>query len=268
MSTLNIVIVGAAGRMGRTLIESVLATPGARLHAAIDRAESPFIGQDAGLFMGRDTGVKISSDFTAALDGAHVVIDFTRPEATLQYLAACVQHKVQMIIGTTGFDDAGKAAIQAAGEHIGIVFAANFSVGVNLTFKLLDMAARVLNEGYDIEITEAHHRFKVDAPSGTALRMGEVVANALGRDLKDCAVYGREGVTDERDPGTIGFATVRAGDVVGDHTVLFAALGERVEITHKASSRATFANGAVRAAGWLATKPQGLFDMQDVLGLR
>jgi len=177
--------------------------------------------------------VKISSDFTAALDGAHVVIDFTRPEATLQYLAACVQHKVQMIIGTTGFDDAGKAAIQAASEHIGIVFAANFSVGVNLTFKLLDMAARVLNEGYDIEITEAHHRFKVDAPSGTALRMGEVVANALGRDLKDCAVYGREGVTGERDPGTIGFATVRAGDVVGDHTVLFAALGERVEITHK-----------------------------------
>src|SRR5574343_134934 len=215
MSTQNIVIVGAAGRMGRTLIESVLATPGARLHAAIDRAESPFIGQDAGLFMGRDTGVKISSDFTAALDGAHVVIDFTRPEATLQYLAACVQHK-----------------------------------------------------GYDIEITEAHHRFKVDAPSGTALRMGEVVANALGRDLKDCAVYGREGVTGERVPGTIGFATVRAGDVVGDHTVLFAALGERVEITHTASSRATFANGAVRAAGWLAAKPHGLFDMQDVLGLR
>lgn len=267
MSSLNIVIVGASGRMGRTLIESVLASPDARLHAAIDQADSPFIGQDAGLFMGRQTGVSISTDFAAALDGAHVVIDFTRPEGTLAHMAACVANNVQMIIGTTGFDDAGKAAIKQAAEKIGIVFAANFSVGVNLTFKLLDMAARVLNEGYDIEITEAHHRFKVDAPSGTALRMGEVVANALGRDLKECAVYGREGVTGERDPGTIGFATVRAGDVVGDHTVLFAALGERIEITHKASSRATFANGAVRAAHWLSAKPHGLFDMQDVLGL-
>lgn len=268
MSELNIVIVGAAGRMGRTLIESVLATPGARLHAAIDRAGSGFIGQDAGLFIGQQTGVKIASDFAAALSGADVVIDFTRPEATLDYLQHCQQHGVQMIIGTTGFDDAGKAAIKAASEKIGIVFASNFSVGVNLTFKLLDMAARVLNEGYDIEITEAHHRFKVDAPSGTALRMGEVIADALGRDLKQCAIYGREGVTGERDPNTIGFATVRAGDVVGDHTVLFAALGERVEITHKASSRATFANGAVRAAKWLSEKPSGLFDMQDVLGLR
>lgn len=267
MSSLNIVIVGAAGRMGRTLIESVLNTPGTRLHAALEREGSPFVGQDAGLFMGQNTDVKISTDFHAALDGAHVVIDFTRPEGTLAHMAACVEKNVQMIIGTTGFDDAGKAAIKAAGEKIGIVFAANFSIGVNLTFKLLDMAARVLNEGYDIEITEAHHRFKVDAPSGTALRMGEVVANALGRDLKDCAVYGREGVTGERDPGTIGFATVRAGDVVGDHTVLFAALGERVEITHKASSRATFANGAVRAATWLAAKPHGVFDMQDVLNL-
>ncbi|WP_287878788.1 4-hydroxy-tetrahydrodipicolinate reductase [Aquitalea sp.] len=268
MSELKVIIVGAAGRMGRTLIESVLAIPGVRLHAAVDRAGSDFIGQDAGLFIGQQTGVKISSDFAAALPGADVVIDFTRPEATLAYLEECQQHAVQMIIGTTGFDDAGKAAIKAAAEKIGIVFASNFSVGVNLTFKLLDMAARVLNEGYDIEITEAHHRFKVDAPSGTALRMGEVIADALGRDLKQCAVYGREGVTGERDPNTIGFATVRAGDVVGDHTVLFAALGERVEITHKASSRATFANGAVRAAKWLAEKPAGLFDMQDVLGLR
>ena len=268
MDSLNIVIVGAAGRMGRTLIESVFATPGARLHAALEREGSPFIGQDAGLFTGHDSGVKISSDIASALQGADVLIDFTRPEGTLAHISACVDNKVQMIIGTTGFDDDGKAAIQRAAGQIGIVFAANFSVGVNLTFKLLDMAARVLNEGYDIEITEAHHRFKVDAPSGTALRMGEVVAEALGRDLKQCAVYGREGVTGERDPGTIGFATVRAGDVVGDHTVLFAALGERVEITHKASSRATFANGAVRAATWLADKPHGLFDMQDVLGLR
>ncbi|AXE31301.1 4-hydroxy-tetrahydrodipicolinate reductase [Chromobacterium phragmitis] len=264
----NIVIVGASGRMGRALIESVLNTEGVRLHAAIDRADSGFIGQDAGLFCGRGSGVSISSDFISALDGADAVIDFTRPEGTLEHMLACVERGVRMVIGTTGFDDAGKTAIREASDKIGIVFAANFSVGVNLTFKLLDMAARVLDEGYDIEIIEAHHRFKVDAPSGTALRMGEVIADALGRDLKQCAVYGREGVTGERDPQTIGFATVRGGDVVGDHTALFAALGERVEISHKASSRATFANGAVRAARWLSMRPHGLFDMQDVLGLR
>ena len=197
------------------------------------------------------------------------MIDFTRPEGTLPYLAASRQAGVNMVIGTTGFDDAGKAAIAEAARDIGIVFAANFSVGVNLTFKLLEMAARVLADGYDIEIIEAHHRHKVDAPSGTALRMGEVIAETLGRDLKTCAVYGREGVTGERKADTIGFATVRGGDVVGDHTALFATMGERVEITHKASSRATFANGAVRAALWLATQAQrGLFDMQDVLKLR
>ena len=268
MNTMNLVIVGAAGRMGRALIESVLNTSGVTLHAALERAGSEFIGQDAGLFIGQHTGVKISSDFEQALQGADAVIDFTRPEGTLAHMAACVKHNVKLIIGTTGFDDAGKAAIRAAAEKIGIVFAPNFSVGVNLSFKLLDLAARVLNEGYDIEIIEAHHRHKVDAPSGTALRMGEVIADALGRDLKECAVYGREGVTGERDPNTIGFATVRAGDVVGDHTVLFATGGERVEITHKASSRATFSNGAVRAAKWLNDKPCGLFDMQDVLGLR
>ncbi|MBP4043925.1 4-hydroxy-tetrahydrodipicolinate reductase [Chromobacterium violaceum] len=264
----NIVIVGASGRMGRVLIEAVLDAPSARLHAAIDRADSGFVGQDAGLFYGRSSGVFISSDLIAALDGADVVIDFTRPEGTLEHMLACVERGVRMVIGTTGFDDEGKAAIRAAAGKIGIVFASNFSVGVNLTFKLLDMAARVLNEGYDVEIIEAHHRFKVDAPSGTALRMGEVIADALGRDLKQCAVYGREGVTGERDPQAIGFATVRGGDVVGDHTALFAALGERVEISHKASSRATFANGAVRAARWLSDKRNGLFDMQDVLGLR
>ncbi|MBX9297739.1 4-hydroxy-tetrahydrodipicolinate reductase [Chromobacterium piscinae] len=268
MSGQNIVIVGASGRMGRVLIESVLNAPSVRLHAAIDRADSGFIGQDAGLFCGRSSGVAISSDFISALDGADVVIDFTRPEGTLEHMLACSEHGVRMVIGTTGFDDAGKAAIRAAADKIGIVFASNFSVGVNLTFKLLDMAARVLNEDYDIEIIEAHHRFKVDAPSGTALRMGEVIADALGRDLKQCAVYGREGVTGERDPQAIGFATVRGGDIVGDHTALFATLGERVEISHKASSRATFANGAVRAARWLSDKPRGLFDMQDVLGLR
>ncbi|OWY39571.1 4-hydroxy-tetrahydrodipicolinate reductase [Xenophilus sp. AP218F] len=268
MTPMKVVIVGAGGRMGRCLIESALATPGVALHAALERAGSELIGQDAGLFIGQSTGVKISDDFAAALDGADVVIDFTRPEGTLAHLAACAQRGVKLIIGTTGFDEAGKAAIRAAAEKIGIVFAPNFSVGVNLTFKLLDMAARVLNEGYDIEIVEAHHRHKVDAPSGTALRMGEVIADALGRDLAQCAVYGREGVTGERDAQTIGFATVRGGDIVGDHTALFAALGERVEISHKASSRATFANGAVRAARWLAAKPHGLFDMQDVLGLR
>ncbi|AUH51741.1 4-hydroxy-tetrahydrodipicolinate reductase [Chromobacterium sp. ATCC 53434] len=267
MKPQNIVIVGASGRMGRVLIESVLNAPGVRLHAAIDHADSGFIGQDAGLFCGRSSGVAIATDFISALDGADVVIDFTRPEGTLEHMLACVERKVKMVIGTTGFDDAGKAAIAAAAGQIGIVFASNFSVGVNLTFKLLDIAARVLNEDYDIEIVEAHHRFKVDAPSGTALRMGEVIADALGRDLKQCAVYGREGVTGERDPKTIGFATVRGGDVVGDHTALFATLGERVEISHKASSRATFANGAVRAARWLSDQPHGLFDMQDVLGL-
>ena len=197
-----------------------------------------------------------------------MLIDFSRTESTLNYLAACEKMGVNLIIGTTGFDDAGKARIAAAAEKVGIVFAANFSVGVNLTFALLNTAARVLSEGYDIEIIEAHHRHKVDAPSGTALRMGEVIADALGRDLKQCAVYGREGHTGARDPSTIGFATVRGGDIVGDHTALFATDGERVEITHKASSRATFANGAVRAAVWLQTQPQGLYDMQDVLGLR
>lgn len=268
MSERNIVIAGASGRMGRALIEATLSTPGCRLHAALEREGSEWLGQDAGLFMGRQSGVVISSDLESALVGADTLIEFTRPEGSLVYLEACRRHGVQLVIGTTGFDDAGKAAIQAASQEIGIVFAPNFSVGVNLTFKLLEMAAKVLDEGYDIEIIEAHHRHKVDAPSGTALRMGEVIADTLGRDLKTCAVYGREGVTGERDPQTIGFATVRGGDVVGDHTALFATMGERVEITHKASSRMTFANGAVRAARWLSDKPAGLFDMQDVLALR
>ncbi|TDR82071.1 4-hydroxy-tetrahydrodipicolinate reductase [Paludibacterium purpuratum] len=268
MKPLNVVIVGAGGRMGKSLIETVLDQPQAfRLHAALDRPESPEQGRDAGLTLGRECGVAISHDVAAALEGADVLIDFTRPEATLDYLQACVAHGVNMVIGTTGFDAAGKHAIEQAAERVGIVFAPNFSVGVNLTFKLLDIAARVLSEGYDIEIVEAHHRHKVDAPSGTALRMGEVVADALGRDLAACAVYGREGVTGARDPSTIGFATLRGGDIVGDHTVLFAGIGERVEITHKASSRATFAQGAVRAAGWLARHRHGLFSMQDVLDL-
>jgi 4-hydroxy-tetrahydrodipicolinate reductase len=265
---LRVAIAGTSGRMGKVLIDTVLGHPDAVLSVALDRAGAESLGQDAGLPLGKQSGVTICSDYASALRDADVLIDFTRPEGTLAHLAACRALGVNLIVGTTGFDEAGKAALKEAAKDIGIVFAANFSVGVNLSFKLLDIAARVLNTGYDIEVVEAHHRHKVDAPSGTALRMGEVLAEALGRDLKDCAVYGREGVTGARDPSTIGFATVRGGDVVGDHTVMFMADGERIEITHKASSRATFAQGALRSALWLRQQPAGLYDMQDVLGLR
>ena len=263
-----VTLAGCSGRMGRALLEAVMAASDMRLVAALDRSGSLLLGRDAGELIGPALGVSISDDVDAALEMSRVLIDFTRPEATLAYLPRCIEQEVPIVIGTTGFDAAGKAAIAAAAERIPVCFAPNMSVGVNLVFKLLDVASRVLNEGYDIEIIEAHHRHKVDAPSGTALRMGEVIASALGRDLKECAVYGREGVTGERNPNTIGFATVRAGDVVGDHTALFAAMGERVEITHKASSRLTFANGALRAARYLQGKTEGLYDMQDVLGLR
>ena len=266
---IKVAISGASGRMGRTLIEACHQHEGLRLAGAIDRTGSPAIGRDAGELSGLGAiGVAVRDDAAAVLAGCDVLVDFTRPEASLGYLAIARQHGKRLVVGTTGFDDAGKQAIRDAARDIGIVFAPNMSVGVNLCFRLLDLAARVLGEESDIEIIEAHHRHKVDAPSGTALRMGEVVAQALGRDLKTCAVYGREGVTGERHRNTIGFATVRGGDIVGDHTVLFAGAGERVEITHKASSRLTFANGALRAAGWLATKKAGLYDMQDVLGLR
>jgi 4-hydroxy-tetrahydrodipicolinate reductase len=237
------------------------------LHGALERSGSAFVGRAASVLGGADD-VLVTDDQVAALTGADALIDFTRPEGTLAHLALCRKLGVNIIIGTTGFDAEQKRAISAAGQDIGVVFAPNMSVGVNLSFKLLEIAARVLNEGYDIEVVEAHHRYKVDAPSGTALRMGEVVAEALGRNLAECAVYGREGVTGERDPSTIGFATVRGGDIVGDHTVLFAGIGERVEITHKASSRMTFAQGALRAARFLAVSPAGDYDMQDVLGLR
>ena len=268
MTTLNIAIVGSSGRMGRVLIESVAQAPDMRLGAALERAGSPFLGKDAGELSGAPCGVLISEDAAAALKGCHALIDFTRPEATLNHLKICRELGVNIVIGTTGFTPEQKALIADAARDIGVVFAPNMSVGVNLCLKLLDMAARVLDEGYDIEVIEAHHRHKVDAPSGTALRMGEVVASALGRDLSECAVYGREGMTGERSPSTIGFATVRGGDIVGDHTVLFAGTGERIEITHKASSRATFALGALRAARFLAQRGKGLYDMQDVLGLR
>ena len=265
----RIAIVGAGGRMGKALIEACAQTEGVNLTVATEHPSSSLIGTDAGEVAGvGKTGVTIAATLDEAANDFDVLIDFTRPEACLLHLNWCVAHGKKIVIGTTGFDDAGKAAIAKAAEKISVVFAPNMSVGVNLCLNLLDMAARVLGDSVDIEIMEAHHRHKIDAPSGTALRMGEVVANALGRDLKECAVYGREGVTGERDRQTIGFATVRAGDVVGDHTVLFADVGERIEITHKASSRMTFAKGAVRAAGWLHDKQTGLFDMQDVLGLK
>ena len=265
---INVVIAGASGRMGKTLLEAVAVASDMRLHAALERPGSPLLGKDAGELIGTPLDAKLTDDNADALDGADVLIDFTRPEATLHHLQVCREKGVSMVIGTTGFDAAGKTAISAAAATIPVVFAPNMSVGVNLALRLLDMAARVLNEGFDIEIVEAHHRHKVDAPSGTALRMGEVVASALGRDLKNCAVYGREGVTGERPASTIGFSTVRGGDIVGDHTVMFAGVGERLEITHKASSRMTFALGALRAARFLFGKTSGEFDMQDVLGLK
>ncbi|AQV95530.1 4-hydroxy-tetrahydrodipicolinate reductase [Cupriavidus necator] len=265
---MNIAIAGASGRMGRMLIEHVLNTEGVSLAGALDVPGSPALGQDAGLLLGRQTGVAISADVEAVLAGADCLIDFTRPEGTLAHVAVARKLGVKMVIGTTGFDEAGKAALAEAARSIGMVYAANFSVGVNATFKLLEVAARLLSTGYDIEVIEAHHRFKVDAPSGTALKMGEVIAEALGRDLKTCAVYAREGHTGERDPNSIGFATVRGGDIVGDHTVMFAGIGERIEISHKSSSRQSYADGAVRAARFLADKPNGMFDMQDVLGLK
>jgi len=264
----RIAVMGAAGRMGKTLIEAVQLADGAQLSAAVDRADSSLVGADVGELVAQGKiGVNLAGDLSAVLDQFDVLIDFTHPSVTLKNLEVCRQAGKAMIIGTTGFSPEEKQLLADASKQIPIVFAANFSVGVNLCLKLLDTAARVLGDDVDIEIIEAHHRHKVDAPSGTALRMGEVVANALGRDLQKVAVYGREGQTGARERETIGFATVRAGDVVGDHTVLFAADGERVEITHKASSRMTFAKGAVRAALWLHKREPGLYDMQDVLGL-
>lgn len=264
----RIAITGAAGRMGRTLLEACANTDGVNVTAAIERPESSLIGVDTGEMAGLGTsGVKIVGSVEDVVDDFDVLIDFTIPAVTLENLAVCNANAKRIVIGTTGFSDAEKNQIQAAGENISIVFAPNMSVGVNLCLKLLEMAASVLGDDVDIEVIEAHHRHKIDAPSGTALRMGEVIADTLGRDLNECAVYGREGVTGARDRKTIGFETIRAGDIVGDHTVLFAADGERVEITHKASSRMTFAKGAVRAADWLMRKEEGLFDMQDVLDL-
>lgn len=268
MSKIKIAIAGSSGRMGRTLLESVAQSDDLELHGALEHSGSAMLGHDAGELTGAPCGIKISADVESTLKGADVLIDFTRPEGTLHHLEICRKLGVNMVIGTTGFNAQQKAQLGAGAQDIGIVFAPNMSVGVNLVFKLLETASRVLAKGYDIEIIEAHHRHKVDAPSGTALGMGEVIAKSLGRDLEKCAVYGRQGVTGERDPSTIGYSTVRGGDIVGDHTVMFAGTGERIEITHKSSSRATFALGALRAARFLKASPAGMYDMQDVLGLK
>ncbi|MEJ2107202.1 MAG: 4-hydroxy-tetrahydrodipicolinate reductase [Acidiferrobacteraceae bacterium] len=263
----DIAVTGAAGRMGRTLVEACTLSEGLRLTLAMERPGSPAVGQDAGEASGLgrlDVPIRSgwdSSDFD-------VLVDFTRPDVTLDNLNQCHKMGKAIVIGTTGFDDAGRQKIADTAREIPVVFAPNMSAGVNVCLRLLDLAARALGDDVDIEIVEAHHRHKVDAPSGTALRMGEVVAGALGRDLQQCAIYGREGITGERDRQTIGFSTIRGGDIVGDHTVIFAGDGERVEITHKASSRMTFATGAMRAARWLFGREAGLYDMQDVLGLR
>lgn len=263
----RIAIAGASGRMGRMLIEAVQASPDYVLAGALDIPGSAALGLDATAFLGHTSGVTITADLAQGLAEADFLIDFTRPEGTMGHLRQCLASKVKLVIGTTGFSDEQKAEIDAASREIAIVMAPNMAIGVNVVFALLKQAAKALHEGYDIEIIEAHHRHKVDAPSGTALRMGEVVAEGLGRNLKDCAVYGREGITGERDPSTIGFATVRGGDIIGDHTVLFAGTGERIEITHKSSSRATYVQGSLRAVRYIASRPHGLFGMDQVLGL-
>lgn len=265
--TLSIAIAGASGRMGRMLIEAVRANPDMRLSAALDQAHSPMIGTDAGLALGVQTGVMITNDVEAAMRVSDVLIDFTRPEGTLAHLAICEKLGRKIIIGTTGFDAAGKQAIAKAGESIGVVFSANMSVGVNVTLKLLALAAQHLHNDYDIEIFEAHHKHKVDAPSGTALAMGEAVAQAMDKSLNDIAEWARHGHTGAREKGTIGFSVMRGGDVVGDHTVFFAGEGERIEITHRSSSRMTYAQGSMKAARYLMSQPAGVYTMQDVLGL-
>ena len=266
VTTTHLAIAGASGKMGRMLFEACAADVETTLVAALDAPQSPAIGVSVKAF-GGNTDIIVAASATNVPRGA-VLIDFTRPEATLVYLDACVAGGVGMVIGTTGFDDAGKAQIAEAAKHIPIVFSPNYSVGVNTVFKLLELAAKSLNEGYDIEILEMHHRMKVDAPSGTALKLGEIIAEAQGTTLADRAVYAREGHTGARQNGTIGFTAMRGGDVVGDHTVVFAGVGERIEITHKSASRATYAVGAIRAAKFLQGRANGLFDMHDVLGLK
>jgi 4-hydroxy-tetrahydrodipicolinate reductase len=264
---IRVCVAGASGRMGRMLVEAVWMSDDCQLGGALDVAGSPCLGTDPAAGLGLRSGIFITSDVQTGLSNTDVLIDFTRPEGTLAHLEVCRDLGVKMVIGTTGFSEDQKVAIVDAAQHIAIVMSPNMSVGVNVTLKLLELAAKSLSSGYDIEIIEAHHRHKVDAPSGTALKMGEVIAHALGRHLQDCAVYSREGVTGERDPSTIGFASIRGGDIVGDHTVLFAGTGERIEISHKSSSRVSYAQGSLRAARFLQSCQAGLFDMADVLGL-
>jgi 4-hydroxy-tetrahydrodipicolinate reductase len=265
---MKIAVAGSSGRMGRMLIEAVLSSADLQLSAALEVAASPQLGKDAGEALGRACGVAVSADYAAGIAASDCLIDFTRPEGSLLHLAACVNSGTNMVIGTTGFSAEGKQRIVDAAQRIAIVFAPNMAVGVNATFKLAEVAAKILGDAYDVEIIEAHHRHKVDAPSGTALRLGEVIAAALGRDLKTCAVYGREGDTGEREAKSIGFHSIRGGDIVGEHSVIFAGSGERVEITVRSQSRVTYAAGALRAAHFLDGRTAGLYDMQDVLGLR
>ena len=269
MTKMNIAVAGSSGRMGRALLNAITQESDLRLSAALEQSGNPYLTKDVGELVGVPCcGITITDNFSTALPGSDLLIDFTRPAGTLEHLLICRTEKIKMVIGTTGFSEEQKKALKEASRDIAIVLAPNMSVGVNVAFKLLDMAAKVLNKGYDVEVIEAHHRHKVDAPSGTALHMGKIVAEAHSRDLLEVAEYGRVGVIGERKPSTIGFSAVRGGDIVGDHTVMFAGTGERIEISHKASSRSTFAEGALRAARFLASKKYGLFDMQDVLGLR
>ncbi len=265
----RVAIAGAGGRMGRQLVAACLERSDVCCHGALERPDSSLLGLDIGPIIGEDPlGVTVVADLEAVVEDCEVLVDFTLPKATLRHVAACRAAGKAIVIGTTGFSPEERQTVAAAAAAIPVVLAPNMSVGVNLCFGLLALAARTLGDEVDVEIVEAHHRHKIDAPSGTALAMGEVVAKATGRDLAQCAVYGRQGTTGERSQDTIGFATVRAGDIVGEHTVMFVAKGERIEITHRASSRTTFATGALRAAAWLAGQPAGLYDMQDVLGLR
>jgi len=265
---LRIAVAGASGRMGHMLLEAVNASEDCALSGALDIASSPAINSDALGYLGQASGVFVTNDFQKGLSQSQVLLDFTRPEGTLAHLQACRKLGVKAVIGTTGFSTEQKAEIAEIAKDIAIVLSPNMSVGVNVTFKLLELAAKALNTGYDIEVIEAHHKHKIDAPSGTALKMGEVIAEALGRDLKECGVFERHGVTGPRDPSSIGFATIRGGDIVGDHTVMFAGTGERIEISHKASSREYYAKGSLMAARFLIDKPNGLFDMYDVLNFR
>jgi len=265
---LNLAIAGAGGRMGRMLLEAAASQPGMAISGALEHATSPLLGRDAGEWSGIAKGVSVTADLAAGLANAHILIDFTRPEGTLRHLAACRKHAVNMVIGTTGFTADQKREIEAAAKDIAIVFAANMSLGMNVVAKLVEMATRALHEEYDIEIIEAHHKAKVDAPSGTALMLGETAAKSIGKSLDELGVFERHGVIGERKPGTIGFSAIRGGDIIGDHTVMYAGSGERIEITHKSSSRTTYAQGAMRAARFLQGRKSGLYDMQDVLRLK